>query len=150
MSLLFLELVNRKFSTYQESELLQLSGKELSAIAQLMGLRVSGTKANKIEKIMGRVQIAPLIRPYWPAAELDDTPKPELIQALADRYSRVELIGLCKRVGLTSSFNKYGIASRLIAWDRQCHKDGVSNFKQAREQIQNNRTAFQKTLNLFS
>lgn len=99
-----------------EWELLStLSNEKIEALCLVMGICLSGTKSEKIE----RLKLTAEVRKFLFNQTL------ESLQLLPKKT----LIENAKKVGVIYYLNKYGIAAALLNWRSECNRKGKAYVK---------------------
>jgi hypothetical protein len=132
---------------YTPENLSRLTGDELAAICNLMGIPHSGSKQRQIERMLSAREVRLLLAEYQPddsgewsatttrrgrQVNYTSTPTTRMVQRLADDYSGRALHDLCRKVGAYPAPTKYGKAAALIQWRNECRVRGKAMLQEAR------------------
>lgn len=121
---------------WNAQELSELSNTQLEALCLIMGFPKSGTKAQKIARLISYGSVFALLAPYQPKSTFDSTETAQLTQRLAHRFDGKTLSRLCKQVRAFNHSTKYGKAGSLISWRSTCLRRGLDAIAQAKADIQ--------------
>lgn len=131
MTLLFQELIRQPTEEWTRDRLELLPGKELAALCEAMGFPISGTKQQRIDRLIDLCDLYRTVRPYWGTLDVD-VPF-EHVQALANAYKATELLAMCRRAGCFLGSNKFQRAGALIGWARGCARKGMEAYNTAKQ-----------------
>jgi hypothetical protein len=93
----------------------QLSGlraAELGALCRLLGVPHSGTKAQRIARLLDVADLRTTLASYERPGQM--TPF----------FSRKSLAAMARRAGIYAGSNKYGLAAGLLNWRNECRRRG--------------------------
>lgn len=119
---------------WTRERLSQLPGSELTELCCLAGIPFSGTKNEKVERILAQTEVQRAVRGY--GLELGKQPTTEQIQAFADAHKGWLLKAMCRSVGCYAGSTKYALAASLISWRLGCLRRGNEFYRRAKEAAQ--------------
>jgi hypothetical protein len=98
----------------------------------LMGVPKSGTKQQKVERLLAVAEVRGAMKDFSNPSDHDEAT--QIAQALATSYLGKQLKALCKKVKTFAPGSKYGMAASLLNWRKSCNLKGmqvVQSFKSA-------------------
>ncbi len=131
----FRQLISLPTENWTEEKLNHVSGNELTDLCCLVGLPYSGTKPEKISRLLTQTQIQRRLSGY--GLKQGDQPTVEQIQAFANAYKGKELKEMCRTVGCYAGATKYAMAASLISWRFGCLRRGQEHYARAKEAARN-------------
>ncbi len=117
---------------WTQERLGQLPGEELADLCCLAGISYSGTKKEKIERLLVQTKVQRQIRGY--GLKLGEQPTVSQIQAFANAHKGWKLKAMCRTVGCYAGSTKYAMAASLIGWRFGCVHRGQAFYQQAKGQ----------------
>ncbi|NER26011.1 MAG: hypothetical protein F6J96_36040 [Symploca sp. SIO1C2] len=134
--LILKQLTQKPAWEWERVELEALSCKCLEALSYIMGIPKSGKKEEKIQRLLDMAEVRLAIKDFsfkedWEEFKVE-------AQSLANKYLGRDLKALCKKVKQFAPSNKYGMASALLGWKKNCNARGqrfVQEMRTARKQI---------------
>ncbi|NNJ12143.1 hypothetical protein EKD04_017570 [Chloroflexales bacterium ZM16-3] len=123
----FRELYRLPVKDWQREMLDHLHAEELAAICELLGIPVSGTKAERSARIWQARHLRLVLAPY--------TLGQAGVAQLAKSYRADELLALCRAAGAYAGATKYARAASLIQWREACRQRGQEALDQARAAV---------------
>jgi hypothetical protein len=133
---MFRQLIGLHTEDWTRLRLNQVSGNELTALCCLVGIAYSGTKAEKISRLLTQTEVQRCLRGY--GLKQGNQPTVEQIQAFANTYKGKELKEMCRTVGCYAPSTKYAMAASLISWRFGCLRRGQEHYAKAIEAARNN------------
>jgi hypothetical protein len=100
-----------------EESLAQLTGKELRAIAMILGVGPSGTKPKVVDRILSAWSVRLALAGF---VHDDDSS----LDPICEKYQRRDLWFFCKQTKNWRSGNKRALARCLIMWRARCRALG--------------------------
>jgi hypothetical protein len=97
---------------WTQDQLSQLRAVELEVLCRLLGVAHSGTKPAKIARLLDLADLRGILATY-------DRPG-----QMTPFFSRATLAQMCRRAGVYSCLNKYGLAAGLLSWRNDCRRRG--------------------------
>ncbi len=131
----FRQLIGLPTEDWTEEKLNHVSGNELTDLCCLVGIPYSGTKPEKISRLLTQTQIQRRLQGH--GLKQGNQPTVEQIQALADTYKGRELKEMCRTVGCYAPSTKYAMAASLISWRFGCLRRGQDCYRRAKEAARN-------------
>jgi hypothetical protein len=113
MTTWFWQMVRSDPMAWARPDLDCLTNAELAWISRLLGIPFSGTKSQRVERILDALELRVIL------AACTNDPEP-----LAATYRLKELQAFAKRAGTYRWLNKRGVAAGLLTWRNQCRRDG--------------------------
>lgn len=106
------------------------TGDELEAMCRLLAVAHSGTKAQRMERILAACAVRAEMESW---GEYDS---PATAHALADeiipRYRRKELVALAKQAGAYAGLDKRGLVIGLLQWRAEARRTGSAWWQNLR------------------
>lgn len=112
-----------KVSAWTEALLTPCTGDELAALCLLLGVASSGTKAERIARLLYMAALRCELGP-WGAYAGQSAAAHALAATIAPRYTRKQLVALARRAGLFLSTTKVGLIIGLLQWRDACRQRG--------------------------
>lgn len=131
----FRQLLSLPTEDWTSDRLNQISGNELTDLCCLVGIPYSGTKLEKISRLLTQTEIQRRFRGY--GLKQGVQPTVAQIQAFADTYKGRELKEMCRTVGCYAPSTKYAMAASLISWRFGCLRRGQECYRRAKEAARN-------------
>jgi hypothetical protein len=132
----FRQLLSLPTEHWTSDHLHQVSGNELTDLCCLVGIPYSGTKPEKISRLLTQTDVQRRLRGY--GLKQGEQPTVEQIQAFANTYKGRELKEMCRTVGCYAGATKYAMAASLISWRFGCLRRGQECYRRAKEAARNN------------
>jgi hypothetical protein len=114
---------------WKRDDLKSLSAAELRALAELLGIPVSGTKAECVDRLLSLGSLRQLL------ADFDGPDVREVAERLAEAYFKKELKGMASMAKIWKSGSKIQLALGLIMWRNECRRKGQENLTKARAEL---------------
>lgn len=126
----FRKIIKSPLTEWHSHLFLELSSTQLEALCILLGIPKSGTKAQKIQRLIATVEVRVLLERYLKRCNSLQ----EAIYTLEHEYKASELKALCRQVGAFYSklSNKYAIATSLMNWRNNCLQRGKEAYQQVK------------------
>lgn len=105
---------------------------ELEALSRLMGVAHSGTKPQRIERLLRMAAVRAELG-EWGEPHGDHAASHALAAELEKRYTRKRLMELAKQAGVFYSINKRGLVLGLLQWRDACRRRGREFNRQLQE-----------------
>jgi hypothetical protein len=131
----FRQLLSLPTEDWTSDHLHQVSGNELTDLCCLVGIPYSGTKPEKISRLLTQTDIQRRLRSY--GLKQGNQPTVEQIQAFANTYKERELKEMCRTVGYYAPATKYAMAASLISWRFGYLRRGQECYRRAKEAARN-------------
>lgn len=131
----FRQLLSKPTEDWTEEKLNNVSGNELTDLCCLVGIPHSGTKQEKINRLLLQTGVQRRLRGY--GLKQGDQPTVAQIQAFADTYKGNQLKEMCRTVGCYAGATKYAMAASLISWRFGCLRRGQDCYRRAKEAARN-------------
>lgn len=129
-ALRFKRLANTSPGEWTRHDLAELSGRELRALCELLGIPTSGT----IPTVIARLLLLGELRSMLSGFESPDVHQDA--DRLCELYGKRELRSMCASANLWKSGNKKALAIGLLSWRNECRRKGRDAYRRAREQLQ--------------
>ncbi|PSB31375.1 hypothetical protein [Chlorogloea sp. CCALA 695] len=110
-------------------------GNKLTDLCCLVGIPYSGTKPEKISRLLTQTDVQRRCRGF--GLKQGDWSTVEQIQAFANTYKGKELKEMCRTVGCYAPSTKYAMAASLISWRFGCLRRGQDCYRRAKEAARN-------------
>lgn len=108
---MFRQFLSKPTEDWTEEKLNQASGNELTDLCCLVGIPYSGTKAEKISRLLVQTEVQRRCSGY--GLKQSEQPKVDQIQAFADTYKGKELKEMCRTVGCYAPTGKIRDGSKF-------------------------------------
>jgi hypothetical protein len=120
-------LTRKRAWEWQVKELQALNGACLEALAVIMGVAKSGTKAQKVERLWAVAEVRGAMQDF-------DNPQSheavvEIAEEMGKKFLGRELKALCKKAKIFTPSTKYGMAAALLNWRKACNFYGMQALK---------------------
>jgi len=125
----FRRLVHTTPGEWQRHDLLKLQAAELRALAELLGIPVSGTRAELVERLLSLGGLRQLLADY------DGPDAWEVAERLVRDFDKRELKGMAALAKIWKSGTKRQLALGLIQWRNECRRKGLERLAAARAQL---------------
>ncbi|MCL4296244.1 MAG: hypothetical protein KJ077_10970 [Anaerolineae bacterium] len=110
-------------ATWTKETLTLCSLDELEGLARLLGIPYSGSRDERIERILNAVSLRVELA-GWGEYEGSSVHAHELATEIITRYSKKELVVLARRAGVYYGVPKRGIVVGLLQWRDACRRRG--------------------------
>jgi len=97
---------------WTQAQLADLRAVELEVLCRLLGAPHSGTKPQRITRLLDLADLRGILAPYERPGQM--TPF----------FRRATLAQMCKRAGVYAGLNKYGLCAGLLSWRNECRRRG--------------------------
>lgn len=133
----WIELYRSHPKDWTEKMLSPCIGDELEALCRLMGIPYSGTKEEKVKRLLVTAALRTELA-AWGEFKSDDPIQRhekawDLVREIVPKYKKKQLVQMAKVAKIFYGTNKTGIVLGLLQWRNRCRKIG-QNFNKGLQQ----------------